>query len=131
MSQTMMALGDYRFSIDTLAYQRLRREQAYRWQPQPRLLYSPALQFVGMGADTITMAGVIYPELGNGFNQLKGMREQAGKGKPLLLVDGLGYVWGLWVIQRLTEQQAVLGANGQPHKQSFQLQLVHYSQDST
>ena len=31
MSQTMMALGDYRFSIDTLAYQRLRREQAYRW----------------------------------------------------------------------------------------------------
>jgi len=42
MNETMMALGDYRFSVDTAAYQELKRSQAYRWQPQERLLRRPA-----------------------------------------------------------------------------------------
>ena len=128
MQQTLMALGDYRFAMNTAAYETLRRQQSYRWKPQQRLLQRPALQFTGLGEDIITLEGVVYPDLGAGFYQLANMREQANKGQPLLLVDGLGYVWGLWVIQRLTEQQTVLSPDGQPRKQTFQLQLAHYGQ---
>ena len=37
MSETMMALGAYRFSLTSAAYQELSRSNAYRWQTQERL----------------------------------------------------------------------------------------------
>ena len=33
----MLALGAYRFSVDTAAYQELRRTAEYRWRAQERL----------------------------------------------------------------------------------------------
>jgi phage protein U len=126
MSETLLALGDYRFSIDTAAYQTLKRRQSYRWQSQERLLRSPAQQFVGIGDDTITLAGVIYPHYRGGLGQLNNLRQQAETGEPLLLVDGLGFVWGRWVIVTIDETQSYLQSNGQALKQTFQLQLSYY-----
>ena len=51
MRETMMALGSYRFSIDSAAYQELKHSQAYRWQAQERLQRRPAMQFVGAGEE--------------------------------------------------------------------------------
>ncbi len=126
MQGTMMALGDYRFSVNTAAYQSLKRQHAYRWQAQPRLQQKPLQQFIGLGEETLTLSGVIYPHFAGGLHQLDNMRAQAKRGKPLLLVDGLGFVWGLWVIQSISEEQTLLLANGQPCKQSFELSLVNY-----
>lgn len=129
MNETMMALGDYRFSVDTAAYQELRRSQAYRWQPQERLLRRPAQQFLGPGEETLELTGVIYPHYRGGLLQLELMRRQAGRGEPLLLVDGLGFIWGRWVITHLEETQSIFQGNGQPLKQGFRLQLTHYGED--
>jgi phage protein U len=130
MSETLLALGDYRFSIDTAAYQTLKRHQSYRWQSQERLLRSPAQQFVGIGEDTITLSGVIYPHYRGGLGQLNDLRQQAATGEPLLLVDGLGFVWGQWVIVSIEETQSHLQSYGMPLKQAFQLQLKHYGDDT-
>jgi phage protein U len=97
MNNILLVLGTYRFAIDTATYQTLKRHQSYRWQSQERLLRSPAQQFVGLGEDTITLSGVIYPHYRSGLDQLNDLRKQAGSGEPLLLIDGLGYVWGQWV----------------------------------
>jgi len=67
------------------------------------------------------LGGVVYPHYRGGFDQLSQLREQAKLGEPLLLVDGLGFVWGQWVITRLEETQFYLQSNGQPLKQIFQL----------
>ena len=91
---------------------------------------SPAQQFVGLGEDTITLAGVIYPHYRGGLNQLNDLRRQAETGEPLLLVDGLGYVWGQWVIVSIEETQSYLQSHGQPLKQAFQLQLKYYGEDT-
>lgn len=64
-----------------------------------------------------------------GLQQLELMRRQAGRGEPLLLVDGLGFIWGRWVITQLEETQSVFQGNGQPLKQGFRLQLTHYGED--
>jgi phage protein U len=48
----------------------------------------------------------------------------------LLLVDGLGFVWGQWVITQIDEGQSFFQGNGQPLKQSFQLKLVNYGADN-
>lgn len=130
MNDTMMALGDYRFSIDTAAYQELKRSQAFRWQAQERLQRSPAMQFIGAGDESIELGGVIYPHFKGGLKQLDAMRTEASKGQPLLLVDGLGFVWGQWVIIQIDEGQSFFQANGQPLKQTFQLRLVNYGEDN-
>jgi phage protein U len=118
MNETMMALGDYRFSVDTAAYQELKRSQAYRWQPQERLLRRPAQQFLGPSEETLELTGVIYPHYRGGLLQL-----------ALLLVDGLGFIWGRWVITHLEETQSIFQGNGRPLKQGFRLQLTHYGED--
>ena len=130
MSETMMALGSYRFSIDSAAYQELKHSQAYRWQAQERLQRRPAMQFVGAGEESIELSGVIYPHFRGGLQQLEAMRREASKGQPLLLVDGLGFVWGQWVITQIDEGQSFFQGNGQPLKQSFQLKLVNYGVDN-
>lgn len=129
MSETMMALGGYRFSLTTAAYQELRRSNAYRWQAQERLQRLPAQQFIGLGNETLDIKGSIYPHYQGGIKQLDMMRVQAGKGEPLLLVDGLGFIWGRWVVLQVNETQSVMLTNGQPRKQEFQLRLSRYGED--
>ena len=126
MSETMMALGGYRFSLTSAAYQELRRSNAYRWQTQERLQRLPAQQFVGLGSETLDLKGIIYPHYQGGTKQLDVMRAQAGRGVPLLLVDGLGFIWGQWVILQVDETQTVMLTNGQPRKLEFQLRLARY-----
>jgi phage protein U len=129
MSETMMALGAFRFSLDTAAYQDFKRSQTYRWQSQERLLRRPALQFIGLGEETIELNGLIYPHFRGSLTQVETMRIVASKGSPLVLVDGLGFVWGQWVIKQISEGQTVFQPNGQPLKQTFQLSLSRYGDD--
>ena len=130
MSETMMALGEFRFAVDTAAYQELRHSQSWRWQSQERLLRKPAQQFVGAGEETLDLSGVIYPHFQGGLQQIEKLRIQASKGEPLLLVDGLGFVWGLWVVIQIEEGQSFFQGNGQPLKQTFQLRLRRYGEDN-
>ncbi|MDA0782436.1 MAG: phage tail protein [Proteobacteria bacterium] len=125
----MMALGDYRFSIATSAYQQLQRTIAYRWQSQDRIGNDPAMQFVGTGAEQINLEGVIYPHFKGGLGQIEGMKSAADNGKPLLLVDGLGQVWRKWVITQIEETREVFLKDGVPRKITFRLSIVRYGED--
>ena len=126
MNNLLLALGNYRFSINTAAYQTLARTSEYRWATQERLTQRPAKQFIGLGNETIELDGVIFPHYKGGLDQLEKMRAEAKKGKPLTLVDGLGNVWGLWVIESIEETQTELLNNGQPRKIEFRLSISHY-----
>lgn len=128
-SRVMMALGDYRFGIATAAYQALTRTDEWRWAVSDRLTRAPALQYVGPGASTIELSGVILPHFRGGLGQVADMRTEAGKGKPLLLVDGLGWVWGDWVITRLQEAQANHMSMGVARRVEFTLSLQAYGDD--
>ena len=123
-------LGDYRFSIATSAFQQLHRVTEYRWPSHERLGRMPARQFVGAGDDKINIDGVIYPEFNGGLNQVERMREIAGQGKPLRLVDGHGKNWGLWCIEQVEETQQLFFADGVPRKIDFMLSLGKYGDDA-
>lgn len=128
MSSILLALGDFRFTIETAAFQVLKRNNAYRWVAQARLRDLPTRQFVGVGDDTIDIPGTIYPNLGAGIGQIEQMRETAQLGQPLLLADGLGFVWGRYVILSLQEERSFLLPDGRPRKQTFRLQLSQYGE---
>ncbi len=156
MSDVMMQLGTYQFSINTSAYQTLRRSVGYRWAAQDRIGRAAALQFIGPGEDSLSLDGVIFPthrELRNllsqrrpdaplsggsvlpvrfsQLSQLEAMREQAAAGTPLLLLDGQGQILGQWVIERVEEQQDNFARAGVARRQTFSLKLRKYSDGSS
>ena len=126
----MLALGPYRFSIDTAAYQNLVRATAYRWASQPRLGRRPARQFVGAGEETISLDGTIYPHYRGGLGQIDALRTEAAKGEALQLVTGRGDVLGSWVVERVEETQRFFLADGRPRNLAFRLELAHYGEDA-
>ncbi|MCS6809796.1 MAG: phage tail protein [Tepidimonas sp.] len=141
MSDVLMTLGDggeqFRFAVDTAAYQSLKRKSDWRWPAQDRLWERPALQFTGRGTDEITLDGVILPAWRGGRQQIERMRaiadlarQQADGARPLLLVTGYGEVLGQWVITSIEEDQPMIGPLGAPLEQRFRLTLAAYGEEN-
>lgn len=129
LSTVMMALGAFRFGVLGGSYQEATRKASYRWETQDRLGRAPAQQFLGPGTEDITLKGVIYPHYRGGLRQVEAMRAIASTGVPLMLVDGLGWVWQRWVITEVTEVKSVLFADGTPRKIEFSVALRSYGED--
>jgi len=86
MLEVMMALGTYRFSVASAAYQGLSRQAAWRWPAQERLGAHPVLQYTGPGDQTIRIDGIIYPH----YKGLLGLPNLISR--VPLLAAGLGYL---------------------------------------
>ncbi|GLQ20517.1 phage tail protein [Algimonas porphyrae] len=127
MSETMLALGDFRFAIGTAAYQTLTRTRRYNWTEQGRVGRRPALQFLGRGSETIQLEGVIYPHFRGGLDQVARMDAIAGQGDPMLLVDGRGFNHGSWAVREISEVKSHIDESGIAFKQSFTVHLICYS----
>jgi phage protein U len=130
LSLVMMALGLFRFGVNRSAYQTFRRSAEFRWAKLDRLGRAPALQFLGPDADEITLEGVIYPHFKGGLRQVELMRLSARSGQPMMLVDGLGWIWERWVIAGVEETKSVFLADGAPRKIEFSLTLRAYGEDA-
>lgn len=127
-SQHMLALGQYRFSIETATYQKFSREFSFLWPTQQRFGEWAAPQFVGRGEYKRTLNGIIYPEFKGGFGQIEAMAKEASLGTPLQLVSGTGDVLGLWCITSIKEDTSHFSRNGQPRKIEFSLGLMFYGE---
>ncbi len=130
MTEILMALGPFRFSMDTAPYDRLRRSVQYRWPRQERAGRRPAAQFTGIGDETVELSGLIYPGYAGGLSQMDTLRECAGKGQPYILSDGRGNIWGKFAIESVDETQTLFFPDGTPRKIEFALKLLHYGEDS-
>ncbi|KXF90520.1 phage tail protein [Phaeobacter inhibens] len=130
LSMVMMALGGFRFGMGGDSYQQFARTAAYRWEKVNRIGRAPALQFTGPDAEELRLEGVIYPHFKGGLRQVEMMRLQAKVAKPMMMVDGLGWVWDRWVITHVEERKSVFLADGAPRKIEFSLTLHAYGQDN-
>ena len=124
----MMALGNYFFSWLTASYQDKEESRNYRWEAQNVVGQSPFYHYVGPGEQSLKLDGVIYSNYRGGILQIPLMKQTANQGKPLMLVDGLGNVLGLWIIMSLNEKQTVFNSNGLPRKATFSLDLKKYEE---
>ena len=127
MTDIMMMLGPNAFAIDTAAYDSFRHQAAWRWPAQERIQSPPARQFIGPDGQTITLSGFILPHFNKGgLSALERLRNAADSGKPLLLVDGQGFVHGDWVITSIEQTKTALFANGAPRRVDFTIALEDY-----
>lgn len=116
--------------LDTAAYQSLKRASSYRWKEMDRIGRKPGQQYVGPGADQITLQGEILPHWKGGYRQLDLMRAQAVRGKPLVMMDGeRGLVMGDWVILKIAETQSEFLDDGSPHVVGFSMTIKEYGPD--
>ncbi|MCP9660866.1 phage tail protein [Escherichia fergusonii] len=124
----MLGIGDFVFSISTVAYNKLQRSDGWRWAEQTRFRKNDALQVTGRPNPTITIEGEINALFlgGCGIGLLSDLRSLGNQGKPQQLVLGTGRVMGYWVITELTETQSAFFMGGTPKKQSFTLNLKYY-----
>jgi phage tail protein len=130
MTKVMMMLGAYPFMLDTAAYQTLKRSSSYRWKEQARIGRKPGQQYIGPGADQVTLQGEILPHWKGGYGQIDAMRAQAARGKPLMMLEGYGgYVLGDWVILKIDETKSELMGNGAPRAIAFSMTLKEYGAD--
>lgn len=130
LSLVMMGLGAFRFGVNRANYQHFTRAASWRWEAQDRVGRRPALQFLGPGTDEITLEGVIYPHFKGGLRQVELMRLVADQGQPLILVDGLGWVWDRWVVASVEERKSLFLSDGAPRKIEFTVGLMAYGADS-
>lgn len=129
--RVMLALGPFRFEMGRATYQSLAMSQSWRWPEQARIGRDPALQFTGREPAEIRLQGVLFPGFDAGLKQVEEMRELADRGEPLQLVDGLGRVWGSWVIVEVGDTRSVLMDDGQPRRVEFEVKLKAYGEDET
>ena len=125
----MLSLGMFVFSLSTLAYQELQRQTNWRHASNSRVGPPPALQFVGRGDDTITLPGIILPELAGSVLSLDALRLMANTGKAWPMVEGTGRIYGLWVIESLSETKTVFFRDGTPRRIEFTLTLKRTDDD--
>ena len=76
----------------------------------------PRQQFIGPGADTISLKGELRPEVAGKAISLNYIRSMADTGKAWTLVDGAGRMYGLYIIESLNETKSVFLDNGQAKK---------------
>ena len=126
----MMTLGTFVFSLPTLAYQQLQRQNEWRHPSSDRVKARPAYQYVGTGEETIQLSGSVAKELTAGEPSLNTLRDLAEDGNPLPLVDGRGYVYGAYVIKSIAETQGHFFKDGAARKLDFSMTLVRVDEES-
>lgn len=125
----MMSLGMFVFGLRTIPFQELSRQSEWRHAANARIGARPLRQYIGAGDDSITLSGELRPEITGGALSLDALRVMADRGKSYVLVDGTGRIYGLFVIDGLTENQTEFFEDGTPRAIRFSLSLKRNDDD--
>ncbi|HGL3703300.1 TPA: phage tail protein, partial [Enterobacter hormaechei] len=96
----------------------------YRWPSNSRVGKRDAFQFLGVGEEKITLAGVLYPELTGGRMTMTTIRLMAEEGRAWPLLDGTGMIYGMYVINSVSDTGSVFFSDGTARKIDFTLTLT-------
>ncbi len=125
----MMVYGMFVFTLRTIPYQQLQQSQEWRHVKNERVNQSAGWQYIGPGDDTITLSGVLYPEITGGNLSLSALRTIGFTGRPWPLIEGDGRIYGMYVLTRLEEGRTEFDQYGSAKKIEFTLTLSRADSD--
>lgn len=99
----MMVLGLYVFMLRTVPYQELQYQRSWRHAANSRVNRRPSTQFLGPDNDSLTLSGVLLPEVTGGRLSLLALEQMAELGKAWPLIEGSGTIYGMFVIESLSQ----------------------------
>lgn len=120
----LLTLGMFVFGMDTFAYDLLERTISWRHEQSERFGARPASQFIGPGDDTITISGLIVPEIAGSYSSIDLLQEMGDTGDNWPLLNGLGYVMGHYQIMGMRIGHRGVMAGGIPRAVEFSLDLL-------
>ena len=120
----MMSLDQFVFALATAPYKELRRQRSWKHRTSSRVGARDASQFTGAGDDIVTLNGMVAPDNGIGTKaSLDKLATMADQGDAYVLVDGVGNVYGAFIIEGLNETATYHTKEGVPRKIEFNLTL--------
>ena len=125
----LLCLGQFVFALNTAPYQSLQHSQSWRHPSNARVGQRPARQFIGPDDETITLQGLLLPEITGGESNLDRLEAMADKGDAWVLVDGTGELLGLWCIEKLDRTKTLFFQDGTPRRIEFTLSLARVDDD--
>ncbi|EKN3682109.1 phage tail protein [Yersinia enterocolitica] len=127
----MLSLGLFVFMRQTTPYQSIGRNIDYRWPTNSRIGLRPTAQFLGVDSEKITLSGVLLPELTGGKLSLLALELMAAQGKAWPLIEGDGTIYGMFVIESLSQTGTLFFANGSARRIEFTLKLLRIDESLT
>ena len=124
-----MTLGTVRFSVQESAFQKLVRKLDVRVAKQERANGPTSRQALGSD-DTVEIEGTVYAAFSGGLGRVQSFRDLALLKQPQMLTDGMGGVWGKYLIESVEETATHHLPNGAPMKQEFKIMLGAYGPDA-
>lgn len=127
----MMIYGMMPFMRQTLPYGELQQNIDYRWPTNSRIGQRPAAQFLGVGDEKITLSGELRPEITGGAVSLMTVRLLADEGMAWPLIGGSGMIYGMYVIESISNTHSEFFPNGAANKIMFTLNLKRVDESLT
>ncbi len=119
-----MCLGQFPFTTDTLTFTEIQRQRSWQYADNAVAKGRKQRQFIGAGDDIVTLPGLIYQEYGFGNRySIDELAAMADTGQGFVLVDGSGYLYGVYTIDSIDETKQILLFNGVPRKVDFTIKL--------
>ncbi|VWD07592.1 P2 GpU family protein [Burkholderia aenigmatica] len=120
----MMALGLFVFSLSTLPYQELKRRRGWRYASNNRVGKKPARQYVGEDDETVTLSGVLLPELTGGNLSLAVIEAMASQHTSWPLIEGTGHIYGMFTIDNIDTTRTLFFDDGTARRIEFSMTLT-------
>lgn len=126
----LLALGQFVFSVDTMTYNELQRSRSWSYASNSIAQGRDQHQFTGAGEETVTVPFLIYQSHGFGNRQsIDDLSEMADSGSGYVLIDGSGYLYGVFAITAIDETRSYITNRGVPRKIDGTMKLMRVDDD--
>lgn len=123
LGYTPMAFGPFAFGMQTAAYDELRRQMQFKHGAAVRVGERDNYQYLGAGEEIITLSGTVAPGVSGTLASITQLENMGLGGQAYVLVDGAGYVYGVYFIDRIESTQRYLFPDGTPRRVDFSVTL--------
>lgn len=120
------ALGPFAFEAHGFGLTDISRSTNTSWASIQVAGGMGQLQWTGGDSDSLTIKGVLFPHEFGGLESLAGIRAAAESGTPLMFVNFAGQIFGLHVIESISEDRTLLDRDGRPLRNAYSLSLKRY-----
>ncbi|MDO4427149.1 MAG: phage tail protein [Moraxella sp.] len=121
----LLALGQFVFSTDSVSLASLTRKRDYSFAETSIADGRSHYQYTGVGTDSIELPFVVYETHGIGRRQsIEDIAEMASTGAGYVLMDGTGYIYGVYIIDTVEEKKSYLTQTGTPLKLEGSIKLT-------
>ncbi len=126
----LLTLGQFVFSVYTLTFNEIQRSRSWSHASNAIAQGRDQYQYTGAGEETISIPFMIYQAQGFGDRQsIDDLSEMADSGSGYVLIDGSGYLYGVFAITAIDETRSFITNRGVAQKIDGTMKLVRVDDD--